>query len=344
MRADEVEKSPDRLVSVIIVNFNGANVIMGCLQSVFAQPYRPLEVIVVDNGSTDGSAGMVTREFPDVHLIVSERNLGFAGGNNLGVARARGEFVVLLNNDTVVGERWLTALLEMLNRPNVAAVTSRVVTENVPAEFYEKNGTINYLGYNIMREFADLSQVFFAGGASLMFRKKDVGSPFPDEYFLYHEDVYLSWRLRLMGKSVAMAQQSVVHHKGSAATKRQPTQLVMYYQERNRLLNALVLYEGWTLIRLIPYFIADAVAKILLSLITGRKSVVGILQGYWWVLSHPGWIGRMRRELQNLRVVPDREVMRMLSCKVIDGKSVPAGLLNGLSRFYAQVVGLAFHE
>ena len=344
MGVDGVEQSPAGLVSVIIVNFNGANVITGCLQSVFAQPYRPLEVIVVDNASTDGSTGTIAREFPDVHLIASQRNLGFAEGNNLGVARARGEYMVLLNNDTVVGERWLTALLEMLKRPNVAAVTSRVVTENVPAEFYERNGTINYMGYNIMREFADLSQVFFAGGASLMFRKEDAGPPFPDEYFLYHEDVYLSWRLRLMGKTVAMAQQSVVHHKGSAATRRQSTQLVTYYQERNRLLNALILYEGWTLVRLIPYFIADAVAKILLSLITGRKSAVGILQGYWWVLSHPGWIGRKRKELQRVRVVPDREVMKMMSSKIIDGESVPAKPVNGLSRFYAQVVGLAFHE
>ncbi len=331
------------LVSVIIVNYNGARVITECLESVYAQPYRPLEVIVVDNASQDDSVAGIRMQFSDVCLIQNERNLGFARGNNQGVARARGEYIVLLNNDTVVEEEWLTGLLEHLKIPDIAAVTSRVITENVPPGFYEMNGTINYLGYNIMREFTDLSQVFFAGGASLMFRKSEVGLPFPDEYFLYHEDVFLSWRLRLLGRTVAMAQKSIVYHKGSATTRRQTSRLVTYYQERNRLLNGLLLYETRTLVRLVPYVLLDAVAKSLLSLTTGRKSFAGILEGYWWIVSHPGWIRQERKKVQDQRRVPDREVMRLMSSKVLDGESVPARILNGFSKAYARIVGLAFH-
>jgi len=335
---------PAALVSVIIVNFNGAAVIAQCLRSVYDQPYRPMEVIVVDNASSDGSAAMVADAYPDVRLLINSSNLGFATGNNQGVKAAKGEYVVLLNNDTVVGRQWLMPLVDMLDRPGVAAVTSRVVTENVPAALYERNGTINYLGYNIMREFSDLSEVFFAGGASLMFRREDVGIPFLDEYFLYHEDVFLSWKLRLLGKKVAMAQESVVHHRGSVSTRRQPPRVVTFFQERNRLLNALLFYETRTLLLLLPYVLADGVAKVVLALVSGRKSLVGILRGYGWMLRHAGWIRHTRTALQNSRRVADHEVMKMMSCRVADSHSGPANALNRISRGYARIVGLAFHE
>jgi GT2 family glycosyltransferase len=340
----ESTSSSRGLVSVIIVNYNGANVIGECLQSVFTQLYRPIEVIVLDNASTDESRRVINDRFPEVRLIVNDENLGFAAGNNRGVAEAKGEYVVLLNNDTIVEAGWLPALIQMFRLPNVSAVTSRVITDGVPSAFYEMNGTINYLGYNIMREFTDLSRVFFAGGASLMFRRKEIGQPFLDEYFLYHEDVFLSWKLRLLGGSVAMAQQSVVRHKGSVTVRQQTSGFVTFYQERNRLLNALLFYEARTLLLLTPYFIADGVAKLILSVISQRKSFVGIVRAYSWILAHTAWIKRERVQLQCQRAASDREIMNAMSCKVIEGESSLAKFMNGVSRLYARIVGLAFHE
>ncbi len=332
------------LVSVIIVNYNGANVIRDCLLSVFAQPYQPIEVIVVDNASTDESVAMIKQEFPGVKLVVNGTNLGFAGGNNRGVSAARGEYIVLLNNDATVERNWLIALIEILKQKDVGAVTSRVVTDGVPAAFYEMNGTINYLGYNIMRVFKDLSQVFFAGGASLMFKKETVGMPFPDEFFLYQEDVFLSWKLRVQGMAVAMAQQSVVHHRGSVTTRQQTSAFVTFYQERNRLLNVLLFYEARTLVLLIPYFIADAVAKVLLSMVGRHKSLGGVVRSYWWIVTHPEWIKRERQNIQSHRLVPDTSIMSLMSYKVIDSDSSVVKLINAISKLYAQLVGLAFHD
>ncbi|MEK9136486.1 MAG: glycosyltransferase family 2 protein [Bacteroidota bacterium] len=338
-----MSSSSNSLVSVIIVNYNGAQVIEDCLRSVFAQPYRPIEVIVVDNDSSDESVRLIGDRFVEVKLIQNEKNLGFAGGNNRGVAEAKGEYVVLLNNDAVVESSWLSGLVGMLHRPNVGAATSKVITERVPDRFYEMNGTINYLGYNIMREFSDLSQVFFAGGASLTFRRDVVGKPFINEYFLYQEDVYLSWKLRLRGMTVAMAQDSVVHHKGSVSARQQKNELVTYYQERNRMLNTLLFYEARTLFLLLPYFLADALAKVLLSIIGGRKSFVGIIRAYWWICCHISWIASERTSHQALRVVPDSTITAMMSYKVVEGDSAVAQMLNRLSKSYARLVGLAFH-
>lgn len=327
-------------VSVVIVNYNGAEVLEPCLHSVFAQPYRPIEVILVDNASTDGSVEAAMRLFPSVRFVRNEANRGFAQGNNQGVALATGRYIALLNNDTVVGPRWLPGLVAMLQRPGMGVVTSRVITDGVPQEYYDMNGTINYLGYNIMRYFPDLSRVFFAGGASLMFRREDVALPFLDEYFLYHEDVFLSWRLRLLGYEVAMAQDSVVGHRGSVTTRRQPDRLVTFYQERNRLLNALLMYEDRTLAILLPYFLADALAKLAMSIAGGRKSLAGIVAAYRWVATHREWILRRRRELQAVRKVPDRDILRLMSSRIVDSPAVIARVLNAMSRVYARVTGL----
>lgn len=328
-------------VSIIVVHYNGVAVLRECLRSVFAQPYRPVEVVVVDNGSHDGSPEVVQREFPDVRLLRLAGNQGFASGCNRGVEAATSDHIILLNNDTTVDEHWIPGLLHMISAEDRAVVTSKVLTDGVPPRFYTMNGTINYLGYNIMRHFSDLSEVFFAGGASLMFRRSVVGLPFPDEYFLYHEDVFLSWRMRLQGRRVGMAQTSVVHHKGSVSTRRQRGTFVTFYQERNRLLNCLLLYQVRTLVILIPYFLADGVAKLALSLCTRRKSPAGILKSYGWIMLHVQWVLARRRALQKERTVSDKEILVYMSPLVATGNSWVARLCNGASRIYAGVTGLA---
>ncbi len=332
------------LVSVVIVHFNGAELLEACLRSVEAQPYRPVEIIVVDNGSTDGSTGRVRERHPGVRLLEQKYNSGFAEGNNIGVRAAEGEYVVILNNDTEVTPSWIPGLLGALHAPGVTVATSRVVTDGVPDAYYAMNGSINALGYNIMRVFADLSTVFFAGGASLMFRRSEIPQPFPPEYFLYQEDVYLSWRVRLRGGSVKMAQESLVYHRGSATTRSQRSALVTFYQERNRLLNALALYETATLLRLFPLFLVDAGAKFLLSVIAGRKSPLGIIKAYAWCLGHPGWVARFRRIHQRERTVPDAGILCWMSSRLLEGNGRMAGIMNALARAYARVTGLHFYD
>jgi GT2 family glycosyltransferase len=332
------------LVSIVIVNYNGAEVLRPCLRSVFAQPYRPIDVLVVDNGSADGSREIVETDFPAARWLPQGRNLGFAEGNNAGVREAQGDLVVLLNNDTEVEAGWITGMLGSLRKPGVGVVTSRVVTDGVPSEFYAMNGSVNYLGYNIMSVFTDLSCVFFGGGASVMFRKSVVGEPFPKEYFLYQEDLFLSWRLRLAGYDVRMAQDSIVHHRGSVTTKKQPGRMVTFYQERNRMLNCFILYSPGTLLKLTPLGVADAFAKILLSVAGRRKSLRGILEGYLWCAIHPGWIFSQRRHWQRMRRVPDREILKWMSSDIAQGSGWPSRWLNRSARVYARMAGLPFYD
>ncbi len=335
----------NELVSIVIVNYNGAALLRPCLQSVFAQPYRPIEVILVDNASRDESCEVIRNEFPDVRLLALDRNTGFAGGTNAGVREAKGDCIVLLNNDAEVEANWLPPLLEVLKRPGVAIAASKVVTDGVPDAYFEMNGTMNYVGYNIMRQFADLSKVFYAGGTSLMFRRSVVGGPFPDEYFLYHEDVHLSWRMRLQGHDIRMAQESVVSHRGSASTKREASALITFYQVRNRLLNLLLFYEALTIAKLLPLIVFDVAASLLPAFFSPSKSLSGVVRAYGWLLFNPLWIKSERGRLQAQRRVPDSTIMSMMSADVIDAarSGAPASVFNVLSRIYARIVGLKYH-
>ncbi len=332
------------LISIIIVNYNGEELLVDCLNSVREQEYRNIEIIVVDNASSDNSVALIRERFPEVKLICSEMNRVFTGGNNLGAAAASGEYLVLLNNDTVVDTHWLTELLRTFNANHAGVVTSKVITDDVPEQFYTMNGSINFIGYNIMRVFSDLSTVFFAGGASLILRNDRSGAIFPEEYFLYQEDVFLSWKTRLMGGPVMMSQRSIVYHRGSVTTKKQLSAFSTFYQERNRMLNALILFETTTLIKLLPYFAADAAVKIFLSLFFKRKSFSGIIRSYAWLVRNRAWIARQRHEIQINRIVKDKEILRMMSSKVIDSGHVIAVTLNTCSRIYSKLVGLESHD
>ncbi len=205
---------PDPLVSIIILNHNGREYLERCLKSVRKQNGLQFEVIVVDNSSTDGSGAYVRQHFPDIHLIESDRNLGFAGGANLGVREAKGEYVVLLNNDTEVEENWLRELVAPLARDKVALVSSRVFTRGIDPKYYEKNGTLSLLGFNIMRVFDDEEDLFNVSGCAMAFRRTDFPKPFDEDYFSYSEDAYLSLRARFLGLRLKQAPRSIVHHVG----------------------------------------------------------------------------------------------------------------------------------
>ncbi len=332
------------LVSVVLVNYNGRDFLEPCLRSVLDQSYQPVEIILVDNGSSDESVEFVQTRFPSVNIIKNDRNLGFAEGNDVGFARATGEYVALLNTDTVVEDSWLSTLVDRVRSDGLALACSQVITDGVPEEYYWMNGTLNYLGQNIMRHFRDLSQVFYASAASLLLRRDIVDRLFPSEYFLYQEDVYLSWKLRLLGHRIAMVPESRVHHRGSQSTKRETRELVGYYQERNRILNCLIFYQISTLLRLIPYFVSDFVGKLTMAMVGRGKPVKAILRAYLWPIMNAGWVRDQRRDIQSSRTLPDRSVLSLMSQKVLDSRSFLSRVLNGVFSAYASVVRLKRDE
>lgn len=330
--------------SIIIVNYNGKHFLDHCLNPVLAQLTEGDEVIVVDNASSDGSAAYIRNAYSSVQLIESETNLGFAGGNNLGVQYARGELIILLNNDTIVHEGWLRGLVEAVAGDRIAAASSLIKTQGIPDRYYEKNGSINFLGHNIMRVFDEPTDIFFAGGASMIFKKSIFPKPFDDDYFVYAEDVYLGLRTRFMGYEVKHTNKSRLDHLGSGTSAKQRSEFLTYYQERNRILNTFLFFSSGTIIKVMPFILINCCAKIIASLLGMKYSILGLLRAYGWFLLNSSIIVKKRKALRSEQKVHESEVIRNMSGKLTNGESALGKVINMCALWYCRVVQLPVIE
>jgi len=262
------------LVSVIIVNYNGRKFLTGCLGAIQNQDLVPFEVIIVDNASADGSVEFIRQEFPSVRLCIQESNLGFAGGSNAGIRESKGDFILTLNNDTVVSPGFIRALVQpMIADPSIGMCAAKMVLPD---------GRINSTGICISRSGAawdrgggeeehgqyDLPEEVFGpcAGAALYRRSMlDRIGLFDEDFFLFMEDVDLAFRAQLSGwKCMYVPAARVVHFQGGTAHARSET--AVYYGNRNVLwyvvkdfpLRVLILSVPWIIGRncgIIPYYL-----------------------------------------------------------------------------------------
>lgn len=238
------------LVSIITVNYNGAALTGALVESLRRHLTTPTEIIVVDNGSAADEAALLQTRYPELRTIRSERNLGFAGGNNLGMRAARGDYLFLLNNDTEVEDDTLHLLVETLeSRPELGAVCPKI-------RFYDPPRAIQFAGYTPLTRITLRNRLVgfgapddgrwdtphdtpYAHGAALMIRREaaDKAGLMPECYFLYYEELDWSERIREAGYAIAYEPRCTVYHKESATTGRH-SPLRTYYLTRNRLLYA----------------------------------------------------------------------------------------------------------
>jgi GT2 family glycosyltransferase len=342
------------MISIIILNYNGKKFLYDCLNSVLAQTFDDFEIILVDNGSTDGSADFVKENFTDdrIEIVASEKNLGFAGGNNLGLRHSDGEYIVLLNNDTFVDKNWLLNLYETIkNNGEAGIVQSLVKTEGIPGKYYEKNGTLNLLGHNIMEVFEigkdGTGEIFQANGCSMIIRKELVdsfGGLFLDEYFAYAEDSFISFKVKFAGLKILHTSKSIVKHLGSATTKEYKSSYRTFLQERNRLLNFLIFFSKSFRLKYYPVLVFNLKLKLLMSLLPGRYSFTGVLKAYLWIIKNGKWIKEQRNRENSLKKTDEKDVIGLLSGKVFNGDNIIERFFNFFSLLYCRIVNIKVIE
>jgi len=214
-------------VSVIIPNWNGARYLPECLDSLRAQTYPRLEVIVVDNNSTDGSVALVRKDYPEVRLLELEENRGLAGGVNAGARIAQGEILTLLNNDALADANWAAALLDGLRRnPEAGLVASKMLLYDHPTVINSVGDTFGSDGIPGNRGVWEEDQgqydreewVFGGCGGAVAYRRDmwRILGGFDEDFFMYCEDVDLNWRAQLAGYRCLYLPQAVVYHRLSA--------------------------------------------------------------------------------------------------------------------------------
>jgi len=219
--------SPSVRVTVVIPNWNGARHLPVCLESLQRQTYRDFEVIVADNASTDGSRELLWRDFPEARVVELDRNGGFAVGVNSGIRAARGELIVLLNNDTEADTAWLAELVRAANEhPEAAFFASKLLLFDrrdiihSAGDYYRVDGVPGNRGVwqRDAGQFDTPEEVFGACGGAAAYRRsllEDVGL-FDERLWSYCEDVDLSLRARLAGYRCWFVPSARVYHKLSA--------------------------------------------------------------------------------------------------------------------------------
>ncbi len=335
-------------VSVVIVNCDGVDFLWHCLFALKTQTYPPAEIILVDNGSADASISFVRENYPQVKILECQENFGFAMGSNLGARCATGDLVALLNNDAVVTPEWLGRLVRQIQEqwPKVGAVSSQLKTNQGKQGNREVDREVlNILGEKVEGFLEDPQELFYPEGAAFVYaRFLAPDGPFDPDYFIFQEDMYLGWKLRLAGRKTQKSLDAKVFHEEGGTVSLLPGWKVVYYQIRNRWLNLFFFYDAGNFLKVLPWLILEAFGRLVQGLGSGFDRFFGTLMAGVWILFHFGTIYGKRMDIQKKRKVSDREILRVVSGRVIrDGKWM-SRVLNLVSLAYCRFVGLEVIE
>jgi GT2 family glycosyltransferase len=232
------------LISVVVLNWNGQQVVEKCLKSLQEQTYDPLELIVVDNASTDGSAELVRKRFPAVNVIVNKTNLGFGGGNNVGIQASQGRYIMMLNNDTRLDPHCIEELRRGIEENDrYGACASKILLEYEDNLIDAAGIVICPDGLSIGRgrlekgdQYNEETEVFFASDCACLYRREmleDIGL-YDEDFFAYADETDMGWRAQLAGWKCIYNPKAVVYHFHSASAGTY-SPFKAYLVERNRI-------------------------------------------------------------------------------------------------------------
>jgi GT2 family glycosyltransferase len=240
---------PDNpLVSIIILNFNQLPVTCEFLESTKKLSYKNYEIILVDNASKENPTAHIATNYPDVKLIVNDTNLGFTGGNNVGIKAAKGDYVFVVNNDTEVTEDLLERLLEPFYEDPSIGVTSPKI------RYFHHPNIIQYAGFTEITPITGRNKSIgdkeedkgqydtpgytaYAHGAAMLLKREVIEKVgvFADIFFIYYEELDWSARIRRGGYNIYYQPKALIYHKESI-TMGKESALKAYYHNRNRIL------------------------------------------------------------------------------------------------------------
>lgn len=319
------------LVSIIIVNWNGGEVFENCLKSLSKIDYPNWELIVVDNGSTDGSEKLPQNYKSPIRnykLIKNKTNLGFALPNNQGYKRSKGRYILLLNNDTKVSPDFLNVLVEKMEKEKeLGVVQPKIFVMDRPkyldnaGSFLTRTGFLQHWGFGRKdgKEFNTEREIFSAKGACMLIRRELIEKTglFDEEFVSYMEESDFCWRAWLLGYKVKYYPKTHIYHKVGMTSKRMSQIRINYHSMKNRIASLhknLEIKNLLLILGLHTLLVCGLGFYYLLKLQLGKAGMIfkAIL---WDVRNLPKLTGK-RKAVQKLRVKTDREIFESIMRKV----------------------------
>ncbi|KKR72891.1 MAG: hypothetical protein UU81_C0043G0002 [Microgenomates group bacterium GW2011_GWC1_41_8] len=308
------------LVSVIIVNWNGEHFLKDCLDSLFENTYKNIEVLFVDNASTDGSVSFVKKYYPSIQIIQNRENLGYAEGHEEAIHRSKGSLVMLLSTDTIMSSRVTETLVHAINRKKtIGVVMPKLLIMKPGKKLIDSIGAYilpTGMTYHIGREknaddprYNKPMEVYTIKGACALFRRSVLNKTglFDKDYFAYFEETDLCHRIWLAGYRVMYDPSSYVYHKGAGASGEMVRSFIQFHSFKNRICTFIKNFSMKYLIRILPVTLIFYQGVFLYHLFVGDRSVAWAVQrAIWWNIVHIRQTLNKRQRIQAaIRTVSD---------------------------------------
>lgn len=309
-----MKKEP--LVSIIIANWNGGKVLANCLDSLSKIDYKNTELIIVDNASTDGSSRNA--------IIKNKTNVGFARANNQGYQKARGKYVLLLNNDTIVTKDFLGILVNVLeNDESIGVAQPKIYMLDKPGyldnagSFFTRIGFLEHWGFGKKdsNKFSKQKEVFSTKGACMLIRNEVIEKVglFDDDFVSYFEESDFCWRVWLAGWRILFYPKAKIFHKVGFTIKRLDVGNINYHYYKNRISSLIKNLSIVNLLFILPIHLALSLAIACAFMVKGQPKSAGIiLQAISWNIKNMGKTIAKRKKVQKLRKVTDKKLFTKL--------------------------------
>jgi GT2 family glycosyltransferase len=318
-------------IAVILINYKdyAKKYLPECIASLRQQSYPKdsFKILIVDNATSAETVEYLRKTAPEAEILPNQKNDGFARGNNIAIQKAMGEnydYIVLFNMDTVADPEWLRELVAAAeSNKKAGAVQSLILLHPQTDKINSLGNQLHFLGFGFCEGYGEkitndklqmTNNFFYASGASALYPVKilrEVGL-FDPEFFMYHEDTDLSWRLRQAGYDAMLASKSMMYHKYQFSR----SILQFYYMERNRMIMMFENYRFGTLLLIFPTFIVMELGMIFYAALRGM--FLTKLKVYGYFFRPKNWIRMIKnkKEKAKLRKVRDRALVKLIVGKL----------------------------
>ena len=316
-------ESSEPLVSIVILNYNAGKLLDDCLHSIHKTEKVNFEIILVDNASTDKSYKEYTQKFPDVNLIENSKNLGYCEGNNIGIRATKGEFVVVLNPDTIVNPTWLHELLHAYKKNGEGIYQPKILATTDHDMLLSSGQFIQLFGFGYSRGKGEthiegsnnIEKIGYASGTCIFTSKKIIEklNLFDPFLFAYHDDLDLCWRASMLGINSFYVPSSVIFHPIEGYSFKW-SKFKFYLMERNRQYCLLTHFSKSSYFKMLPSLILVDFA---VSLFYLKKGMFGTkIRKSLYILKNLTKISKKYQEIQSTRILSDKEIIKIFQDKI----------------------------
>ena len=324
-----------QLVSVIVLNYNAGELLLNCIESIKKSAYKNLEIIVVDNISTDKSQETCKEKYSDIKLIQNDENFGYCEGNNIGIRAAKGDYIIILNPDTIVESNWIEELISAYSEFGEGLYQPKILSLNEKQVLQSTGNMLHVFGFGFAKDKGrkdegigeEIKKIGYASGTCLFTSRNvlDKVGLLDSFLFLYHDDLDLGWRASQIGINSYYVPKSKIYHVESYSLKWSAKKF--YWLERNRKYCLLTHYSKNTYAKM---YSSLCLVDLFVWFFYISKGFLGAkIKAELDIRRNRKFIETKYQELEEKKTVPDEKIIQEFPDEIFVPTNVSDNFMNG---------------